>query len=756
MDKCQQQKDMPLSIKFCPQQASSKPVLFPKPGKVARERSMLVRSASKKQRRPKEAAADASDDHVHTRVKLRHSIGPTSKHHSGQSALHSEAPASLPHQMLLTGQQKKVGQSGTSTDSKIPTLTLAELNDQYSHLFPLTVCACEGICKSGDEADAISSGEMFNIHFLKETKSVRATDSFSEQYNITINSTAKFGVIYTGCASGAKPAVFEMAGHISSTFEPPCIIAATQSYNTHSRKTSVERGEILIIKGIQRSLLGLGRQALKVFSVTKQENKVLQKDCAGRFSTDPHLTQLHLSELLCYLKKPFPLETRIFFDPNIEQDLPRHLASCRVTLLSEKVEKSLIATPLLPDEGEESTRVTSMLRGGLHPVQKLLELALDLEIRVRVVESTQSESDKLCSFSKELYDTLSISTVTPFKVSKRKLQSRTLPMPPTLESQLDIATLERQLDIDTTTVAEYEPKSKNFYQTLSPKTQSGRGCKQPLYQSLLVSHSQMAQQHCQAHKCGAASPQDTSENTKTTSRLFKADSLPNMLDIDTDPKQAALNGMLSELQHKIKLLQLAQHQVEDELTKFPLEQVQRDISNLRRKLDEVASSLDKLTLTCTSVLSDFDSMKEDMSQICSSNSKAKVISRDTTDKQLLVESNRRELANLQLAEVSMMSRLHVVNKSGIPNSMPLRKWYNFMYSGNWIHIVHTALQFTLRNLMYLATIIIIVMHTFIIIIIHVRHIYNRCWFTSVKLTPVICYLTCTHGNEASQVGHTLL
>ena len=93
---------------------------------------------------------------------------------------------------------------------------------------------------------------------------------------------------------------------------------------------------------------------LKVFSITHNQEKVLAGDLAGRFSTDPKLARLYLSDILKHVPDTFPVSARLFVDKDSSSPSPASSSSqsslleCLtkgpVTLLDSLVETSLIAS----------------------------------------------------------------------------------------------------------------------------------------------------------------------------------------------------------------------------------------------------------------------------------------------------------------------------------------------------------------------------------------------------------------------------
>ena len=289
--------------------------------------------------------------------------------------------------------------------------TLSDVVERYSKYFPFRVRVEKGFFTDRVE---IASGEMYNIHFLKRTKVVAIRDSANDEYIIPFNSAVQFGLIY---GKPKQQTTFETVGDIISAETLPNIITATRRYRAHDDKASVEENEVLIVNEVHKpKIRGMGRTTLKVFSLTKKEDKSLQKECNGGFSTEPYYTRLHLPELLAYLPNLLPASANLYLDTEGNQFLPSHMLSEVVTLKRIFTETSLIATECANDESEGSDDEESV-------PDSVVDIPLSLDIEVVIIPPAGSGVEKLYMDTRQLFQGFNPSKTTMLKDSPFAAQS---------------------------------------------------------------------------------------------------------------------------------------------------------------------------------------------------------------------------------------------------------------------------------------------------------------------------------------------
>ncbi len=284
------------------------------------------------------------------------------------------------------------------------TLTLVQLVSKYSKLFPVQVRVVKGFYT--DRA-AIPADDIYNIHFLKRAKVVTVRDCYDDTYMIPYNSVVTFGVLYD---EKEDIQVFEMGADLIDAPALPKIVIAQRSFDGKYSKTSVDKGEVLVLRGIHKPKfpLGHGKGTIDAFSITKAEEKTILANCAGSFSTNPYFTRLHLPEVWKYIPEPSQIKARMFWDCDDLDDLPTHLMSGVVSFCHCTTESSLISTLVSdPTNSDEEVMDDDDEASGL-----IVDIPLNLSIEVVVVPPPEAETDKLYNETREIYNAFHPSKVT--------------------------------------------------------------------------------------------------------------------------------------------------------------------------------------------------------------------------------------------------------------------------------------------------------------------------------------------------------
>ena len=273
-------------------------------------------------------------------------------------------------------------------------LTLSELIARYSQSFPLRVRVVKGFYGDQGEQNAIASGEVYNIHFVKRTNAVKIKDHDDRNtYTVPFNSAARFGIIYER-SDGSQPMTFETVGDIMAAVPQPKVVCAKRAYRGSDNRSSVKKDEVLAIQGTQKGRFGIGRNTLKVLSVSTWEEKILQRECVGHFTTDPFCIQLYLPEILSNVKYPLPLMAKMYLDVEGEVSFPEYLISEPVKLAEQLTERSLVATPVDEEGGQDDMMALP---------NTLVELPTSLDIEVVLIRSKAKETAMLYESTANLF-----------------------------------------------------------------------------------------------------------------------------------------------------------------------------------------------------------------------------------------------------------------------------------------------------------------------------------------------------------------
>lgn len=153
----------------------------------------------------------------------------------------------------------------------------------------------------------ISTGDMYNIHFIKRTKVMLFKDTHDTPYSIPLNSAIEFGLLFQP-KQGRKPTdveagiVFSSVADLLSQPETPRVVSVMKTWQSSDRKTSLVTNEVLFVKSTQKSMFG--KKGVKVFSLTTKSDKFLTEECTTQFSTQPSACRLHITDIVDHVKQP--------------------------------------------------------------------------------------------------------------------------------------------------------------------------------------------------------------------------------------------------------------------------------------------------------------------------------------------------------------------------------------------------------------------------------------------------------------------
>ena len=230
-------------------------------------------------------------------------------------------------------------------------LRLCEFVQRYENSLPLRIKVTKGYY--GDTSkESVSNQEVYAIHCVKITEVVTIRDTSGNTLNVPLGSSIKFGFRYNPSSrteeSPSSP-TFERVSDILKLDKPPKVVRATKSC-----QPTVEKDELLVIRSPKTD--ASHKKGLVVFSLSTYTEKTLPPDCAGRFSTNPGHTCMHLSDITKHISAPFPCEAVMHLD-NLNgperEELLRTMSST-VTLETQRSVKSLVATTAHPGKEDES------------------------------------------------------------------------------------------------------------------------------------------------------------------------------------------------------------------------------------------------------------------------------------------------------------------------------------------------------------------------------------------------------------------
>lgn len=271
-----------------------------------------------------------------------------------------------------------------SMDLKLPhpkgVVQLSDFITRYSTLLPCQVKLLQDI-----PSVPSASGAIINLHFIKHAKVVVATDTNSGKKNsVPLNSTAKFSILYDPMSDldeAMNGYHFDTVKDIFSRKSLPLIVRATQCFQGNTALSSVQNGEILLIRGIKTFLRN---RQLRVQNLQGQ-SKHLSEKCSGSFTTDPRQVSLSLPQLL-----------------KLGIDLPVRA----VAYDAEKMESVVVLERIT---GE--TYLIASHPNCPHGELRCFELSSDMDIKVEAVELDPGSRQELIRSTQTLFHSFSSSAM---------------------------------------------------------------------------------------------------------------------------------------------------------------------------------------------------------------------------------------------------------------------------------------------------------------------------------------------------------
>ena len=274
-----------------------------------------------------------------------------------------------------------IARASLSSPSNKESLSLANFVSRYGSSLPLHVRVDKGFCSDQLQYE-ISPGDEFIIHFIKHRKIITLTDSDTCRYTIPSDSPIEVAPLYNpnnNTSEALKGFTFGSAGDIASLSPLPKCVRVTKSYQGSDSKCSVEKGELLIVKKTSRTAMKR-KAVLKVFSITKNEDKSLNECCVGHFTTNPNDARLLLMQAIQHMPDPFPMEAELYITSDVSPEIPIGLSSKVVTLTHSSIEMILVATAYCEDNASPSEDTIP------------IEIPIHLDIDVSVIPSQDCEA----------------------------------------------------------------------------------------------------------------------------------------------------------------------------------------------------------------------------------------------------------------------------------------------------------------------------------------------------------------------------
>ena len=270
----------------------------------------------------------------------------------------------------------------------------------YSGSLPLRVEVLQGFYGAMAE---LYTGEVYDVYFKKLTQFVVIEDVSGNKYNVPLNSSLQFGLMY----DDHNP-VYEKVSDLLALTDLPKVICSTNSYSSGKEESTIYANELLIVLGVHvydsKSKMGLGdvldafgvkrsKRALRVLSLESEGEKIIDEQCTGDFVTNPSHLALYLPEIVKYVPTPFPSPARVFLDTESTSELPRlpeSFLSGPVTLREMKTKMTLVASKVEGDDSQSECNKPPLLydipvSGGFSEVEVSVVYDGNLANRARTI-----------------------------------------------------------------------------------------------------------------------------------------------------------------------------------------------------------------------------------------------------------------------------------------------------------------------------------------------------------------------------------
>lgn len=293
--------------------------------------------------------------------------------------------------------------------AKEKALYLHELVDKYSQSFPLQIKVLHGYNGPTTQL-TISSGDYYNVHFVKHQDVVSMNDKLGFSYTIPLNSSFQFGLVYTETTS-TQNSIYEKVADLLVLSPLPKVACATTDARGSDERNSIAADEILVLKRVIRPKLR--KKSLEVLSLKTQSTKILPLDCAGHFTLKPNKNKIYLLELVKCIPDVFPCMAIMFLSSDAasnQQKTSHSLLNAVVTLNGQKKETSLIASSVTYTSCEDqSGEIAAQVS------EHLVDIPVDdrlSRVIVKVVDTSECGLQEILnSKTRTLFETFDVTRV---------------------------------------------------------------------------------------------------------------------------------------------------------------------------------------------------------------------------------------------------------------------------------------------------------------------------------------------------------
>ena len=255
-------------------------------------------------------------------------------------------------------------------------LTLAKFVTEFNKDFPAKFVVCKGFYGPSEDLK-FSEGDQFIAHSLKQSTVVNVEYENGQRENILADKPIPFAILFNphdNIAEAIKGYKYDKISELVQLSILPPVLWSRKAYTGSSPESSVSVNELLIVRRVKSRLVG--RQQLKVYSLTQRKEKTLYTTCTGCFTTRPRDISLYLPDILKHMPDIFPCRAVMFNDESNQ------------LLTDNAISKSVrtgVSVVTMMHSGINTSVVVSTALGHCFQSSRtpFLEVPIDLNIMVR-------------------------------------------------------------------------------------------------------------------------------------------------------------------------------------------------------------------------------------------------------------------------------------------------------------------------------------------------------------------------------------
>ena len=192
-------------------------------------------------------------------------------------------------------------------------LSLAAFAQRYSNHLPAEIVVTRG---GSCTHMSLACEDTLEVHQIRELSIVHSsTNDSSRHFKIPLNLPIEFCLLYdpeNNLAKTVRGYTFERVSDLMSASPRPRLVCAHATWEGKASsakgapRVTIDDREVLVVGEVVPPAKKKNKRHLRMYSITRQVEKVIPEDCVGNFCTKPVLLPLYLPEITGYVKDPFP------------------------------------------------------------------------------------------------------------------------------------------------------------------------------------------------------------------------------------------------------------------------------------------------------------------------------------------------------------------------------------------------------------------------------------------------------------------